>query len=105
MIIVEIFLWVILAIPLILYPFILLAGVMSLGAESKPGDKIPLLKNVARLTFLWGSLAYPVVYYFCYMFAQRKSSFTLVLLMALFAFIGVLFLAFKYWEKPDSSKS
>jgi len=94
--------WVIFAIPLIAYPFILLAGVMSLGAESKPNDKLPLLINLARLAFLWGTLLYPVVYYILYEFAQNSSSNEWLALLMQFIFILVLFLAFKLWEKPIS---
>jgi hypothetical protein len=48
------------ALPLLIYPIVLLAGVMSLAGESQ-GDEPALLMIVAK-TFLWSSLAYPLVY-------------------------------------------
>ena len=96
--------WIIFAIPLIAYPVILLACVMSLGAESKSNDKLPLLINLARLAFLWGCLLYPVLYYILYEFAKSSSSNEWPALLIQFVFILVLFFAFKLWEKPVNKK-
>jgi hypothetical protein len=51
------------ALPLLVYPFVLLADVMSLAAP-KSGKHSTLLSVVSR-AFLWTSLAYPIVYMLC----------------------------------------
>jgi hypothetical protein len=56
--------------PLLVYPFVLLADVMSLAGEQS--GKRTLLTVVAR-AFLWTSLAYPVVYLPC--LSQARSLF------------------------------
>ena len=50
-------------VPLLIYPFVLLADVMSLAAP-KSGKHSTLLTVVSR-AFLWTSLAYPIVYMLC----------------------------------------
>lgn len=51
------------AVPLLIYPIVFLASVMSLGAH-RSGDE-PLLLMVVFAVFLMGALAYPIVYGVC----------------------------------------
>jgi hypothetical protein len=56
-------------IPLIIYPFILLAGVMSLAGS--PSGASVLLTLVVFL-FLIGSIAYPAVYFPCLIVSKKE---------------------------------
>lgn len=60
--------------PLLLYPFVFLAGVMSLGGH-RTGDEPLLLMAVAYVCVL-GSLVYPVVYGCCLVatFVKKKQA-------------------------------
>lgn len=57
------------ALPLPLYPFILLANVMSLAGEPpQPPRQIDLAQRIAgwgALYFLWGGVLYPLLYIYC----------------------------------------
>ncbi len=57
------------ALPLAVYPFVLLANLMSAAAKPEP-DTPPLLLAVTR-TFLVGTTAYPVVFLLCLFGARR----------------------------------
>jgi hypothetical protein len=51
------------ALPLLIYPFCLLANVMSLAAANIPTTRpVDPLPAVAWKGFLWGSTIYPAVY-------------------------------------------
>lgn len=52
------------AMPLILYPFVFGANVMSLSAEREFGSPNKTYGEWAFLVFLWGSTLYPLVYMF-----------------------------------------
>jgi len=58
------------ALPLLIYPGILLADVMSL-AGYRSGNETALLKLVSY-SLLLGSLAYPAVYIFCIALATAR---------------------------------
>jgi hypothetical protein len=60
------------ALPLIIYPGIALAGVMSLAAPASK-DAPNLLLEVVVYSFLIGSLAYPVVYAPCALSAWSRT--------------------------------
>ncbi len=60
------------AVPLLIYPFVLLAGVMSLAA-GRTGNE-PVLLMVVGYSFLLGSIAYPAVYVICTVLAFVKES-------------------------------
>jgi hypothetical protein len=65
------------ALPLLAYPAVILANVMSLAGH-RSGDESPVLMLVVY-TFLLASTAYPVVYVFCFAFAiarvrEKKSA-------------------------------
>jgi hypothetical protein len=47
--------------PLMIYPFVLLANIMSLVAERPADASLPF----AFLAFFWTSLAYPIVWICC----------------------------------------
>ncbi len=49
-------------IVLLVYPFCLVANIMSLAAASAPGAKVDPLLLIVSKAFLWGSTFYPVVY-------------------------------------------
>jgi|SRR5215471_1856108 len=54
------------ALPLLLYPFVLLADIMSLCSDQ--WRDVPVVQSAVALSFLLGSLAYPVVYLLCLVF-------------------------------------
>ena len=56
--------------PLVTYPVILLAGVMSLAGERAGGA--PLLLSVVAMTCQIASIAYPAIYFPFLRRAQRK---------------------------------
>jgi hypothetical protein len=58
------------ALPLLVYPFVVLANVMSLAGE-RSGNEPPLLMLVVY-SFLLGSLAYPAVYVPCALLAVAR---------------------------------
>jgi hypothetical protein len=52
------------AIPLAIYPFILIPTLMSLAGH-QPATPPPLPLRIAATGFLWGALLYPVQYVVC----------------------------------------
>ncbi len=50
--------------PLLIYPFILLANVMSL-AGTQGSTPVPISQWLAAKAFLWSSTLYPLVYLAC----------------------------------------
>jgi len=57
--------WLILAgLPLLIYPFLLLANIMSLAAET-PREPIPFALRLCSLGFLLSSTFYPLAYGGC----------------------------------------
>jgi hypothetical protein len=50
--------------PLIIYPVVLVANIMSLGAEP-PIQPPPLALRLTSQGFLWGSTVYPIIYLSC----------------------------------------
>lgn len=59
--------WILLivgGVPLLIYPFILLANVMSL-AGTKSSTPVPLMQTLIANAFLWSSTLYPLVYIGC----------------------------------------
>ena len=67
--------WILLivgALPLIIYPFILLANVMSF-AGTPSSTPVPLMQKLISMAFLWASTLYPVVYIGCVIAAITYS--------------------------------
>ncbi|MDY0168588.1 MAG: hypothetical protein RBS80_18715 [Thermoguttaceae bacterium] len=60
------------ALPLLIYPFVLLASVMSLAGH-RSGNEPALLVLVIK-SFLLGSIAYPLVYLVCLALAVAKAA-------------------------------
>jgi hypothetical protein len=96
--------------PLLLYPFVVIAGVMSLAGHVS-GDEPLLLLAVAR-SFIWGSLAYPAVYIPCLVVAcalkqnrkkaaLRFSVAPVLYLLALIALLGVWWVAFQKYSSNE----
>jgi hypothetical protein len=58
---------------LFLYPFVLLADLMSLAGESS--GRVSMMQTVVMYAFIFGTLAYPVVYLICYViWRDRRNS-------------------------------
>jgi hypothetical protein len=92
--------------PLVIYPVLLVAGIMSLAGH-RTGDE-PLLLMAVSYAFLIGSLSYPIVYVCCLVIAvwmgtrgdQRgmlRSS------IAPLAFIAVLGVVAWLWGRLESA--
>ncbi len=96
--------WVVLipaGIPLIVYPFVLLANVMSLAGHQS-AEPCPPALLVASQGFLWSSTLYPVVYVVCARTAlamSRKMKTGLALLLALLpiVYLGIVAAFFAAW--------
>ena len=69
--------WILLVIgaaPLLIYPFVLLANVMSMAATRVPSQPpVPLMQNLTCNAFLWSSTLYPIVYAVCALAAVMCS--------------------------------
>lgn len=59
--VISTFLFVIAGVPLLLYPFVLIANVMSLAAEPT-GQPAPLVLTIICYAFLAASSSYPATY-------------------------------------------
>lgn len=86
------------AAPLVVYPGVLLAGVMGLGAP-RSGREPPLLVLVVR-SFLYGSIAYPLVFCLCAKAARGGSGFAALAWAAVpVAYLAALWLLMQAWER------
>lgn len=71
----RIWLWLVLgAIPLLIYPFLMVANVMSLAAEP-PHYPVSLALRLSSQGFLWSSTLYPLVYFGSAIVALIQSHF------------------------------
>jgi hypothetical protein len=85
------------ALPFLIYPFVVLAGVMSLAGHSS--GKEPIILVIVANSFLLGSLAYPLVYLPALVFAgarlaagERKAALVgSIVPLAFLVLLGVLF--------------
>ena len=64
-------LFLVTGLPLIIYPFVLLAGIMSLAGERSPNE--PALLVFVAFSFLLSSIAYPGVYIPCLIAARTAA--------------------------------
>jgi len=67
--------WILLivgALPLLIYPVVLVANVMSF-AGTPSSTPVPLMQKLASMAFLWASTLYPVVYIGCLIAAITYS--------------------------------
>ena len=89
------------AIPLLAYPFLMVANVMSLAAEP-PHYPVSLGLRLSSQGFLWSSTLYPIVYFGCAIMAFVQSHFEIdrdarrYALLPLLYLIGVIAL-FLIW--------
>ena len=96
--------WILLivgALPLLIYPFILLANVMSLAA-TKTSTPVRPLQNLTSTAFLWSSTAYPIVFVVCLLAAiasSRSAHGTAALMFAIvpLAYLALCVLLFIGW--------
>ena len=82
------------ALPLLIYPFILMANIMSLAGYGS--NDTPFLLNLFSKGFLLSSSAYPVVYVFSvimYFYAKRRDNIKRV---SIFAKLPLIYLFFVY---------
>jgi hypothetical protein len=69
----RVLLWLVLgAIPLFIYPFLLIANVMSLAGEPSH-NPVSLALRLSSQGFLWSSTLYPVVYVGCAIMSVIQS--------------------------------
>lgn len=54
---------------LVVYPFCILANVMSFAGHRDPNDEPGWLLSTTASSFLWGSTAYPLIYFPCLLIA------------------------------------
>jgi hypothetical protein len=93
------------ALPLPVYPFVLLADVMSLAGERSGKD--PLLLTVVSRSFQLGSMAYPLVYVPCLVAAIRRlmghdphaAAIISAIPLGLLALLAILFCAWRACER------
>ena len=87
------------ALPLLVYPGILVAGVMSLAGH-RTGNE-PALQMAIAQTFLWGTIAYPLVYFPCLVFAlvmrKRRERAALRASTIPFQFLALLAVSLGAW--------
>ncbi len=87
------FLLILGGLPLLVYPFLLIANIMSLAAH-QPNPPVPFsFTNLAWLSFLWGSTVYPLVYLGCALVAVILSFGESDHIADRFAMIPLLYLA------------
>ncbi|MCR8656703.1 hypothetical protein [Paenibacillus endoradicis] len=77
-------------IPLVIYPFILLANLMSLAAEGSWDGNL-LLEFVVK-TFMFVSTTYPVTYIVCLIFYKSENKIWKALVPLVHLILGILFL-------------
>ena len=78
--------------PLLVYPAVLLAGIMSLAGE-RTGDEPPALLMAIVTSFLIGSIVYPLVYVPCAVAAVRKAKKQEAALAFKISMVPLIFLA------------
>jgi len=84
--------WLILGgLPLMIYPFLLVANVMSL-AGNPSSEPVSLVVQLASQGFLWGSTLYPLVYIPCALIAVLCSFGESDHIAVRFAFMPILYL-------------
>jgi len=95
------------ALPVLAYGGILIAGVMGL-ASTGSSVRTPLLMQIAEKSFLWGTLAYPLVYIPCAIVARNSSTptslFWSLIPLAYVVLMGLLFLLWG-WLQDRRDKS
>lgn len=96
--------WILLivsALPLLIYPFVLLANIMSLAAP-RSSTPVPMMQWVMANAFLWSSTLYPIVYLACLIAAivcakQGDMPKAMVLSAASLAYVGLCIVLMIGW--------
>lgn len=95
---IGIFFTIVGGLPIIAYPFVLIANVMSLAALGAPGASNNILDIVLMLGFLIITSAYPLIYIICILVFFRKSKTKNIIIPAIPICIVLLILAFFTWS-------
>jgi hypothetical protein len=90
------------ALPLLIYPFVLLADIMSLSSGTS--SHVSVSHAAAALSFLLGSSAYPVVcllwlVFSCIMLKKNREKMAFGLSIAPLAYVAVLIGLFLAWNR------
>ena len=89
--------------PLLSYPFVVLASLM--GLASRTTIKVHWFYQLMNKCFLWGTLAYPLVYIPCYWLAQgTKDSLSLGYATLPLLFLALLYLCFRWMDVPSKDQ-
>lgn len=83
--------------PLIAYPFVAMASLMSLAAEAPSSAETLLL--IISSAFLWGSLLYPLIYILSVItfFIVKSEKKKKLCAFIPYAHLGLVFLLFLSW--------
>lgn len=88
------------AAPLLIYPFILIANIMSF-AGTPSSTPPPILATLTSMAFLWASTLYPLIYFPCLIAAiataRTNPSRSLQLAAAPLAYLGLCIMLFFLW--------
>ncbi len=84
--------------PLLVYPFVVVASVM--GLSSRSDVKIPLFNRIMNQCFLWVSLIYPLVVIACYWFSRKMIEHDLLFMLIPLLFLTLLWGCFRYMDAP-----
>ncbi|MFB2669197.1 hypothetical protein ACE02G_18960 [Shewanella xiamenensis] len=89
--------------PLLSYPFVVLASLM--GLASRTTINVHWFYRLMNKSFLWGTLAYPLVYIPCYWLARgTKDSSSLGYAALPLIFLALLYLCFRWMDVPSKNK-
>ncbi|MEE1981489.1 hypothetical protein [Shewanella xiamenensis] len=89
--------------PLLSYPFVVLASLM--GLASRTTINVHWFYRLMNKSFLWGTLAYPLVYIPCYWLARSENSSLSLGYAALpLLFLALLYLCFRWMDVPPKDK-
>ena len=90
--------------PLLSYPFVVLASLMGLASPTT--IKVHWFYRLMNKSFLWGTLAYPLVYIPCYWLARGDNGSLSLCYAALpLLYLAVLYLCFRWMDAPIKHKS
>ena len=89
--------------PLLSYPFVVLASLM--GLASRTTIKVHWFYRLMNKSFLWGTLAYPLVYIPCYWLARGENGVLSLGYASLpLLFLALLYLCFHWMDVPTKDK-
>ncbi|MFB2643563.1 hypothetical protein ACE02D_14825 [Shewanella bicestrii] len=89
--------------PLLSYPFVVLASLMGLASQTS--IKVHWFYRLMNKSFLWGTLAYPLVYIPCYWLARGENSPSSLVYASLpILFLALLYLCFRWMDVPTKNK-